>query len=76
MRNTAQYPITLDEMIAAVERAYAEECVKTRQPNYPIGGVHCSALLEASQRLKRLQFAAAPTHNPDRKTGRARVKAP
>lgn len=61
MRNTNKYPITLDEMIAAVERAYAEECKKAREPSYPIGGIHCAALLEAAQRLKRLQFAASPT---------------
>lgn len=59
MRNIAQYPITIDEMIAAVDRAYSEECEKARtDENYPIGGIHIAALKEASNRLKRLQFAA------------------
>lgn len=59
MRNTSQYPITLDEMIEAVDRAYREESERARSPGYPIGGIHMAALHEASARLKRLQFAAS-----------------
>lgn len=59
MRNTDLYPITFDEMVEAVERAYKEECDKARSPNYPVGGIHIAALNEAAKRLKRLQFAAS-----------------
>lgn len=59
MRNTDKYPITLDEMIEAVERAAAQELARARLPGAPIGGVHGVALQEAAARLKRLQFAAA-----------------
>jgi hypothetical protein len=57
MRNTKQYPITLDECIKAVERAYEEEAKKARQPGYPVGGIHMAALHDAYIRLQRLAFA-------------------
>lgn len=59
MRNTLQYPISLDEMIHAVERAAAEATEALRDPGAPIGGIHAAALQEAAKRLKRLAFAVA-----------------
>lgn len=60
MRNLEQNPITLDEMIAAVERAAKahDEAMKKLGSNASIGGIHGAALHEAASRLKRLQFAA------------------
>lgn len=65
MRNTDQYPITLDEMIEAVERAAEQELARLRLRNAPIGGIQGMALQEAASRLKRLQFAALPTPPQD-----------
>ncbi len=59
MRDTDNYPVTLDEMIDAVERAYREALADLRKPDAPIGGIHALALREAAARLKRLQFAAS-----------------
>ena len=60
MRNISQYPITLDEMIEAVELAATNETSKMKKDfaSYPIGGVYLAALREAAIRLRRLQFAA------------------
>lgn len=57
MRNTDQYPITLNEMIDACQRA-AQEFIDSIGPDSPIGDIHGMALQEAANRLKRLQFAA------------------
>lgn len=57
MRNTDQYPVTLNEMVAACERA-AQEFTDTLGADSPIGDIHGMALHEAANRLKRLQFAA------------------
>lgn len=51
MRNISVYPITLEEMAKAVERAYKEECEKARSEDYPIGGIHIAALKEAYEKL-------------------------
>lgn len=60
MRNTLQYPVTLNEMIEACERAAAEfiEQIKEQGADAPVGDIHGLALQEAANRLKRLQFAA------------------
>lgn len=58
MRNIAQYPVTLEECIKAVERAYEEEIDKAKSPDYPIGGIHIAALKDSANRLRRLLFAA------------------
>lgn len=55
MRNTKQYPITLEEMIEACERAYRKEI---EERPLKIGSIQAAALKEAAVRLKRLQFAA------------------
>lgn len=60
MRNTDQYPITLNEMIDACERA-AIDIVSGWERNpgdMPIGDITPVALNEAANRLRRLQFAA------------------
>lgn len=57
MRNTDQYPITLDEMIEACERASAKEVAGYRK-RLVVGDITAMALQEAAARLKRLQFAA------------------
>lgn len=60
MRNTDQYPITLNEMIAACERAAADILTEWEKDplRMPIGDITPMALQEAANRLKRLQFAA------------------
>ena len=61
MRDLSRYPITLDEMIAAVERAnidYAHHLSALPLDKVPIGDTHGIALKAAAARLKRLQFAA------------------
>lgn len=60
MRNTDQYPITLDEMIDACERAATQIVARWEQEpeNMPFGDLTPMALQEAANRLKRLQFAA------------------
>lgn len=65
MRNLAEYPITLDEAIDAVQQEFDSymKCVEdTPAANRPIGGIHALALQEAINRLKGLQFAAAHLH--------------
>jgi hypothetical protein len=57
VRNTDQYPIKLNEMIDACERA-SKEFTDSLGPDSPIGDIHGMALHEAATRLKRLQFAA------------------
>ena len=60
MRNTDQYPITLDEMVDACDRA-ADSIIDgwNKDPqNMPIGDITPMALREAANRLRRLQFAA------------------
>ncbi len=65
MRNTDRYPITLDEMIEACERASESLLAKYRAKpaSMPIGDITPMALREAAVRLKRLQFAAIDTAN-------------
>ena len=60
MRNTDQYPITLNEMIDACHRASADILKGWEQhpEDMPIGDITPMALQEAANRLKRLQFAA------------------
>lgn len=61
MRNLAQYPITLDEAIQAVQDEFDGyiKCVEeTPAANRSIGDIHAVALQDAINRLKRLQFAA------------------
>lgn len=55
MRNTVQYPVTLDEMIEACEWA-AEKMTQQKPINY--GDMRPLALRRAAIHLKRLQFAA------------------
>jgi hypothetical protein len=60
MRNLAQYPITLDEAIRAVERAVQDydSVLQTLQPQeIPIGSIHGAALKDAASRLRRMGFA-------------------
>lgn len=60
MRNTDQYPITVDEMIEACNRAAADIIAGWEQlppGQMPIGGITPMALREAAQRLERMQFA-------------------
>lgn len=62
MRNLAEYPITLDEAIDAVQEEFDGyvKCIEdTPAANQPIGDIHALALQDAINRLKRLQFAAA-----------------
>ena len=62
MRNLAEYPITLDEAISAVQEeldSYLKCVEETPAANRPLGDIHALALQEAINRLKRLQFAAA-----------------
>lgn len=60
MRNTDIYPVTLNEMIDACERAAVQIVAGwEREPeNMPMGDITPMALQEAAKRLKRLQFAA------------------
>lgn len=70
MRNTDQYPITLNEMIEACEQA-AVQIVSgwEKEPeNMPIGDITPMALHEAANRLKRLQFAATDPLPKKRRT--------
>lgn len=58
MRNTLEYPITLDECIRAVRRAHEEERNRmASEDNLRFGDVHLMALEQAAIRLQRLQFA-------------------
>jgi len=59
VRNTHEYPITIDEAIAACERASTEEIKRLTDlgPEAPIGDIHAAALANAAQRLDRLRFA-------------------
>lgn len=56
MRNISVYPVTLEESIKAVEKAYLDACEKERSPEAPIGGIHVAVLLDAVDRLKNLQY--------------------
>ncbi len=61
MRNLAEYPITLDEAIEAVQQehdSYVKCIEETPAANRPMGDIHALALQDAINRLKRLQFAA------------------
>lgn len=60
MRNTDPYPITLNEMIDACERAATDILTEWEKDplRMPLGDITPMALQEAASRLKRLQFAA------------------
>ena len=59
MRNTAQYPITIDEMIDACKRQAQAiiDSYASAPENMPIGDITPMALQEAAKRLERIQFA-------------------
>lgn len=72
MRNLAEYPITLDEAISAVEEAqdaYMDNLKKLAANGYdiPLGDIHMPALVDAVNRLKALKQSNLEAEKPDQK---------